>query len=132
MSHIELLKIHELKATPQRLCILSTLDECGHATLEEIQKIISKKFPTLSLSTIYRNLNDMMQKNIVSEVKIANKKDYFEIAKEKHVHLVCEKCGYIEDFNINIDDLVYKIEQSSNSEVMGVMLTFSIICKDCR
>ncbi|MDX1808708.1 MAG: transcriptional repressor [Sulfurospirillaceae bacterium] len=132
MSHIELLKTHELKATPQRLCILSTLEESGHATLEEIQKIISTKFPTLSLSTIYRNLNDMMQKDIVSEVKIANKKDYFEITKEKHVHLVCEKCGSIEDFKIDTDDLVHKVEKFSGNEVLGEMLTFSIICKQCK
>ena len=63
LSHIELLKNHELKATPQRLCILDTLQECGHATLEDIQKIIRDKHPTLSLSTIYRNLNDMVQKD---------------------------------------------------------------------
>ncbi len=131
MSHIELLKTHELKATPQRLCILSTLEESGHATLEEIQKIISTKFPTLSLSTIYRNLNDMIQKEIVSEVKIANKKDYFEIAKEKHIHLVCDECGRIEDFQIDVSDWINTVEKLSNSKILRETLTFNIICKHC-
>ncbi len=131
LSHIKLLKNHELKATPQRLCILDTLDECGHATLEDIQKIISKKFPTLSLSTIYRNLNDMINQEIVSEVKLANKKDYFEIKKEKHVHLVCKKCGKIEDFKIKTDDLSKKIEELTGDKVLDDTITFDVICKDC-
>ncbi|WP_331774920.1 Fur family transcriptional regulator [Sulfurospirillum sp. 1612] len=131
MSHIELLKTHELKATPQRLCILNTLEECGHATLEEIQQIINEKFPTLSLSTIYRNINDMIQKEIVSEVKISNKKDYFEIAKENHVHLVCDECGRIEDFKIEADDLIDQVEKRSQSKVLSEILTFHVICKDC-
>ncbi len=131
LSHIKLLKNHELKATPQRLCILDTLDECGHATLEDIQKIISKKFPTLSLSTIYRNLNDMINQEIVSEVKLANKKDYFEIKKDKHVHLVCQKCGKIEDFGIKTDDLSKKIEELTGDKVLDDTITFDVICKDC-
>ena len=131
LSHIKLLKNHELKATPQRLCILDTLDECGHATLEDIQKIISKKFPTLSLSTIYRNLNDMINQEIVSEVKLANKKDYFEIKKDKHVHLVCQKCGKIEDLEIKTDDLSKKIEELTGDKVLDDTITFDVICKDC-
>ncbi len=131
MSHIQLLKTNDLKATPQRLCILDTLKECGHATLEDIQKIISGKFPTLSLSTIYRNLNEMMQKNMVSEVKFANKKDYFEIAKDNHVHLVCQKCKKIEDFKIQTDDISKQIEEKTGDKVLADTLCFDVICKDC-
>ena len=131
MSHIELLKNHTLKATPQRLCILDTLQECGHATLEDVQKIISKKFPTLSLSTIYRNLNEMLQKDIVSEVKIANKKDYFELKKDKHVHLVCSNCGKIEDFEIATDEISKQIEAQTGDKVLNDTLCFDVICKDC-
>jgi Fur family peroxide stress response transcriptional regulator len=131
LSHIELLKHHELKATPQRLCILDTLDECGHATLEEIQKITSDKFPTLSLSTIYRNLNDMVSHEIVSEVKFANKKDYFELKKQKHVHLICQKCGKIEDLMIETDDISQKVEELTGSRVLGDAFAFDVICKDC-
>ncbi|NOX16181.1 MAG: transcriptional repressor [Epsilonproteobacteria bacterium] len=131
MPHIQLLKTNELKATPQRLCILDTLQECGHATLEDIQKIISGKFPTLSLSTIYRNLNEMIQKDMVSEVKFANKKDYFEISKDKHVHLICQKCKKIEDFEIQTDDISKKIEEQTGDKVLGDTLCFDVICKDC-
>jgi len=99
--------------------------------LEDVQKIISKKFPTLSLSTIYRNLNEMLQKDIVSEVKIANKKDYFELKKDKHVHLVCQNCGKIEDFEITTDDISRQIELRTGDKVLDATLCFDVICKDC-
>jgi len=97
MSHVEILKLHSLKATPQRLCVLGVLEKYGHVTLEDIEQFTKLKFPTLSLSTIYRNINEMLKKDILSEVKIANKKEYYEIKKENHAHLVCSKCGKIED-----------------------------------
>ncbi len=62
MSHVDILKLHSLKATPQRLCVLDVLESYGHATLEEIERFTKTKFPTLSLSTIYRNINEMLKK----------------------------------------------------------------------
>jgi len=83
------------------------------------------------LSTIYRNLNDMIQKDIVSEVKIANKKDYFELKKDKHVHLICQKCGKIEDFEIPTDEIAKQIEAQTGDKVINDTLSFDVICKDC-
>ena len=112
MSHVDILKLHSLKATPQRLCVLDVLEEHGHVTLENIERFTKLKFPTLSLSTIYRNINEMLKKEILSEVKIANKKEYYEITKENHTHLICSKCGKIEDFqtiakNHVVDGLIF-------------------------
>lgn len=131
MTHVSILKEHNFKATPQRLCVLDILEKCGHATLEDIEKLTKKKFPTLSLSTIYRNINEMVKTNIVSEVKLANKKEHFEVTKDKHSHLICTKCGKIEDFEIQTNELIKKVEYASGSKVINDILSFEIICKDC-
>ncbi|WP_458700537.1 Fur family transcriptional regulator [Sulfurospirillum sp. 1307] len=131
MSHVDLLKNYELKATPQRLCILDTLDKYGHATLEEIEKYSKEKFPTLSLSTIYRNINEMIKKDVLSEVKIANKKDYFEITKEKHVHLICKECGKIEDLMVDSQEIIQKFQKQTQSKILDTTISFDVICKEC-
>jgi len=131
MSHVSILKEHNFKATPQRLCVLDILEKCGHASLEDIEKLTKVRFPTLSLSTIYRNINEMIKKGIVSEIKIANKKEHFEISKEKHSHLICSKCEKIEDFKIPTDELIEKVESLSGSKVISDTISFEIICKDC-
>ncbi|WP_024954465.1 Fur family transcriptional regulator [Sulfurospirillum arcachonense] len=131
MSHVELLKQYELKATPQRLCVLGVLEKYGHATLDDIEKYTKVKFPTLSLSTIYRNLNEMLKKDLLSEVKLVNKKDYFEIKKEKHSHLICKECGKIEDYTIQTDELVEQIETLTSNKILSATVSFDIICKEC-
>ncbi len=131
MSHVHILKQHSLKATPQRLCVLDVLEKCGHATLEDIEKQTKLKFPTLSLSTIYRNLNEMLKKEILSEVKLVNKKEYYEITKENHAHLVCSKCGKIEDFKLNIDEIIENVQPSTSNKIYNATLSFDTICKEC-
>jgi len=131
MSHVDILKLHSLKATPQRLCVLDVLEDYGHVTLEEIEKHTKTKFPTLSLSTIYRNINEMVKKEILSEVKIANKKEYYEITKENHAHLICLKCGKIEDFKINTNTLIKEAQSSTQNQIQNATISFDIICKEC-
>ncbi|MBE0491468.1 MAG: transcriptional repressor [Sulfurospirillum sp.] len=130
MSHIKLLKTSDLKATPQRLCVLDTLENCGHATLEQIEKITKEKFPTLSLSTIYRNLNEMVEKDIISEVKIA-KKPHYEIKKEKHIHLYCKSCDTIWDFQSDTNAFIDKIENEANCKILNDVIHFEILCTNC-
>jgi len=131
MSHVDVLKLHSLKATPQRLCVLDALENHGHATLEDIERFTKVKFPTLSLSTIYRNIGDMLKKGILSEVKIANKKEHYEITKESHAHLVCSQCGNIEDFTINTNEIIKKAQSFTCNEIFGVIISFDTICKEC-
>ncbi len=131
MSHVDVLKLHELKATPQRLCVLNVLEEYGHATLEDIEKYTKVKFPTLSLSTIYRNINEMLRKGILSEVKLANKKDHYEITKANHAHLVCTQCGKIEDFTINTQELLQEAETLICNKIYNTTVSFNTICKEC-
>ena len=131
MTHMDMLKTHNLKATPQRLCILEVLKSYGHATLEDIEKFTKTKFPTLSLSTIYRNLKEMLKKGLISEVKLANKKDYYEIDKNSHAHLVCTKCGKIEDFSINTDEIISKMQLLTTNKIYNTTISFDTICKEC-
>ena len=131
MSHVDILKLHTLKATPQRLCVLNILKERGHATLEDIEKSAKAEFPTLSLSTIYRNINEMLKKEILSEVKLASKKDYYEITKENHAHLVCAKCGNIEDFIFDTDEIMKNAQALTSSKIYNTTVSFDTICKEC-
>jgi Fur family transcriptional regulator, peroxide stress response regulator len=131
MTHMDMLKNYNLKATPQRLCILEVLKSYGHATLEDIEQFTKTKFPTLSLSTIYRNLKEMLKKGIISEVKLANKKDYYEIEKETHAHLLCTKCGKIEDFRIDTDTMINNMQLLTSSKICDVTISFNTICKEC-
>lgn len=131
MTHMDMLKNYNLKATPQRLCILEVLNSYGHANLDDIEKFTKIKFPTLSLSTIYRNLKEMLKKGLISEVKLANKKDYYEIEKESHAHLICTNCGKIEDFRVDTDTIINNIQLLTSSKIHNAAISFNTTCKEC-
>ncbi|MBL0703746.1 MAG: transcriptional repressor [Sulfurospirillum sp.] len=131
MLHVDILKANSLKATPQRLCILDVLKNHGHATLEDIERFTKVQFPTLSLSTIYRNIDEMLKKEILTEIKLVNKKEYYEIKKENHTHMVCENCGKIEDFIIDTDEIIKKYQTSTCSKIHKITISFNSTCKEC-
>ena len=100
-DYITLLKEHDLKATIQRTSILKSIDNAGHINIDDIYEDVKEQYPTLSLATIYKNIILMQQHKVIVEVPMNNQKSKYELKKEEHMHLICEKCGTIQDTMIN-------------------------------
>ena len=123
-----LLEDSNLKITPQRLAILKELENRGHASIEEIYENIKNTFPTISLATIYKNINALKDEGIISEVCLHQKPKY-EILKDPHAHFICKKCGKVEDiaFDEVFNKQIEKKYPNSNKE-----LYIYGICKNCN
>ena len=76
-----LLKDYDLKVTPQRVAIVEELYTNGHMNIDEIYKKLIQRFPSVSLATIYKNINSMVERVFLSEVKIPNEKSVYELIK---------------------------------------------------
>ena len=59
MQYVSLLKQSGLKVTPQRLSVLRILDRHTHPTIDELYDEILKENPSVSLATVYKNLNTL-------------------------------------------------------------------------
>ena len=123
-----LLDESNLKITPQRLAILKELENKGHASIEEIYETIKEMFPSISLATIYKNINSLKEEGIISEICL-HQKPKFEIQKEPHAHFVCKNCGYVEDvpFSEIMDKNIEKKYPNSQKE-----LYIYGICSKCK
>ena len=123
-----LLEESNLKITPQRLAILKELENKGHASIEEIYENIKEMFPSISLATIYKNINSLKEEGIISEVCL-HQKPKFEIEKEPHAHFICKKCGKVEDIPLNevINKNIDEKYPNSHKE-----LYIYGICKNCQ
>jgi len=126
-----ILREHNLKATPQRIAMLEYIDYYGHINIDKLYHNVQKKFKSISLATIYKNINSMVENMLLFEVKLPNEKSVYEITKQNHSHLLCEKCGDIIDIDINIEDKTKEISLKNNFEVKQVNLVFSGLCKNC-
>jgi len=126
------LRAHHLKATPQRIEIANTLYQRGHVNIEDLYEILLKKFNSISLATIYKNINIMVENAFIQEIKIPNQKSVYELTKEAHSHLVCEKCGMVEDITLDLSAVSDLASQQTNFQINKADLVFSGLCSNCQ
>ena len=70
---------------------------CDHPTAEEIYDKAAQECPNLSLGTVYRNLNSLVEAGRVRRVSIPGKADRFDHTLPWHSHLYCTVCGGVTD-----------------------------------
>ncbi|MBA1432481.1 MAG: transcriptional repressor [Epsilonproteobacteria bacterium] len=128
----DILRAHHLKATPQRLEIASTFYERGHVNIEELYETMLKKFNSISLATIYKNINLMIENAFIQEVKIPNAKSVYELTKEAHSHLVCDNCGHVEDLTLDLSSISALAAHETDFKINKANLVFSGLCKNCQ
>jgi Fur family peroxide stress response transcriptional regulator len=128
----QLLRENHIKVTPQRLSIVEELYGHIHMSVEELYEGIKKKFPSVSLATIYKNINAMMEKGFISEVQIPGQKSKYELVKPSHSHVVCQKCGKVEDIALDLEGIAHKAADLTHYQIKEEALVLSGICPICR
>jgi len=126
------LRAHHLKATPQRLEIANTLYRRGHVNIEDLYETLLQKFNSISLATIYKNINIMIENAFIQEIKIPNQKSVYELAKEAHSHLVCDKCGIVEDITLDLSSISELASHQTKFQISKADLVFSGLCSNCQ
>ncbi len=127
-----LLKEYNLKVTPQRVAIVEELYKNGHMNIDDLYKNLLEKFPSISLATIYKNVNAMVEKIFLNEVKVPDAKTVYELVKEEHSHLVCSLCGKIEDIIIDTSVLNNSLASISNFKIDNTEVVFQGTCEKCQ
>lgn len=130
-NYTELLRNYNLKATPQRIAIIQSIDNYGHINIDTLYEKVKNKFSSISLATIYKNIHSMVSNMLLLEVKIPNEKSVYEIVKTQHSHLVCTQCGVVIDIQIDTSRIVNSISSDYNFVIDKSDLLFSGKCKKC-
>lgn len=88
------------KLTKQRELLLDVLAEIkGPATAQELFKQVVKKNPTVNFSTVYRNLEMLVEEELVLRLELGREASYYELKwsnDEHYHHLICKSCGKIQ------------------------------------
>jgi len=131
-TNIDLLKSYNLTVTPQRLEIVNVLSSYGHLNVDKLYVLLKSNFPSISLATVYKNINTMIEKNFLSEVKLENQKNVYELIKETHAHIACTECEEILDINIDTSYLFKEVISKSNYNLMSSNIVFNGVCERCQ
>jgi len=132
MKHNQLLKQYHLKATPQRLAIIQLMHHSGHISIDELYQEVKKRFSSISLATLYKNIHTMLDVSLIREVKIPGQKTKYEISKESHAHVLCTACNEIKDVPLEASSLLQKSIDASQYKVEEVSVVISGLCPECQ
>ena len=132
MNYETLLREHNLKATPQRVGILTLMHNYGHINVEDMFLQIKENFPSISLATLYKNIHAMVKSGLVTEVKVPQHKSKYELTKEPHAHLLCDKCDEFLDIACDLESLMNQAGMMSGYKLQNTNLVFSGLCKECQ
>ena len=131
LDYVELLKAKGLTVTPQRVEIVNILASSQHINVDELYALLRSGFPSISLATVYKNINVMLEKFLLSEVQVPNKKNVYEIMKNEHSHVVCTECEEILDLDIDVSKLYSSAALKSGYALSTSSIIFSGVCAKC-
>lgn len=101
------LKEKGLKVTPQRLAIYEAIVTMNnHPTAEEIIASIAHKYPGISVGTVYKVLDTLVENNLLMRVKTEKDLMRYDAVLSNHHHLYCSETQRIEDYD---DDQLNKM-----------------------
>ena len=107
----------------------------NHPTADEIYFQLNETSSRISRGTIYRNLNLLVEKNIIKRISIPNYPDRFEfICEDKHNYAVCLKCGKVYNFHYMLEKENLNSVISTETELTEFSDEFVIygICNSCN
>jgi Fur family peroxide stress response transcriptional regulator len=97
-----------LKVTPQRIAILEAVIKLNnHPTVENIIDYIRKNHPHISVATIYKVLDALVENGLLQKVKTEKDIMRYDALLENHHHLYCSESERIEDYKDDeLDEMI--------------------------
>lgn len=129
----ELIRNKGLRVTPARVAVLNILAESQEPLdIASIFEQTAKKRVDADQATIYRIVENFIQKDLILRLQFKEKRFFYEAKRAEHHHAVCTNCGKIEDVSkCNIKRLEKEIAVNSGFQVKSHALEFYGYCKDC-
>ena len=132
----QLLERHGVRATPQRLLVLSELArEPDDATAQEIWGRLREGRHTTGLATVYRTLALFHDAGMIDALShhSGGEQCYRLCSETHHHHLVCERCHrVVEVENCDLDGWVNKAAKRHGFVANEHRVEISGFCADCR
>ena len=104
-----------------------------HMTADVIYETLKKENPTLSLGTVYRNLNQLADHNMIQKISIPGHPDRFDATTHNHFHFYCTSCHDIKDlFFKDLYKVSEIVEQEEGADIGHIEMSFHGICATCK
>ncbi len=122
------------RLTPQREAVLDTLRATtSHPTAEELKFMVQERLPTISLGTVYRNLQLLVEAGYAQRLPTQQSCHRFDGNVTPHHHVICRECGRIADVDLDVNVVsLDEVEGLTGYCDLTQKMEFTGICERCR
>ena len=94
---------------------------------------INAALPDVGRATVYRTIRLLLDIGVICKLVMRDGSTKYSLARvEHHHHLVCVRCGTVEEFlDSTIERLGRAIGAEVSGEILGHRIEFDVICKTC-
>ena len=119
--------------TVQRQIIQDTLKRLQlHPTVDELYTEIQKSHPSISKTTIYRNLRQLAHGGQIGRVVLPDNSDRYDKRADRHFHFLCKNCGTLFDVDIDYPDGIHdQVQEKYSVQVDECDTVFKGMCQQC-
>lgn len=127
------LKARGRRVTPQRRAIIQVLlEDHSHPTAEHVLTRVRSVMPDLSPATVYNTLHELVEMGALQELDLGLAERHYDVTTADHAHLVCLRCGRIEDVLQDCKALMPAPEQAHGFQVLDCNVVFRGYCPACQ
>lgn len=131
MNKNKILHDKGLRITTARVAVLDYLEKKENPA--DVISLVEALDDQVDQATIYRILELLTKKDIISRFDFGEGKYRYELQKKHHHHLVCTKCNKIEDIEIKyLQDIEDQVRVKKGFLIKSHALEFFGICKNCQ
>lgn len=122
------------KYSRQRKLILDAVQgNYTHPTADAVYNELKERLPSLSLGTVYRNLNRLADEGTILRLRMEEGPDRFDCQTVAHYHMRCRNCGELvdlmTDYLADVDD---RVGTATGQQIESHHIMFEGVCEKCR
>jgi len=103
----------------------------SHPTADQVYEKVRKKLPSISLGTVYRNLQKLVAERKL-QILMRGRSQHFDPLVEAHQHFICESCDRVYDVLLDGQREIKPAKLPHEGfTVTSHQLAFYGTCKNC-
>ncbi len=123
-----------VRKTIQRSLTLEAVKKLNsHPTADEVYGEIIASYPTISRTTVYRNLNQLVESGELCKVTLVEGADRFDCRLDRHHHIRCMGCKRLFDVEMpQVPDLKNAVADKQGFDFIDFDIVFQGVCPACK
>lgn len=121
--------------TKQKQVLLAIMKEAGRPlSINEIYSLMVQQLPKIAKSTIYRNIDSLLDQNLIDKYHFNDNEIFYRIRADRHDHkhfVICDDCKRIFDLPACPIHALEDVMGEEGFIIKDHQIQISGICKDC-